>query len=217
MTKELNSVASHSSGEQPGVIIVGAGTYGKVTLDILRLMGKRIIGFLDDNKNGETFFDLPVLGECGDYKRFPDAAFVVTLGDLYIRERVVKMMQGASWFTPIHPQTTISTLGVKIGDGSVVMAGAIVNPDAKIGRHCAINTNSVIEHDNVIGDFSHISVGAQLAGRVTVGSRVWVGIGATVINDVSICDDCVIGAGAVVVRNITEPGVYVGVPARRIK
>lgn len=124
-------------------------------------MGRRIVGFLDDNKNGKTFLDLPVLGACKDYRKFLDNAFVVTLGDLYIRERVVKRMQGAHWFTPIHPQTTISALGVKIGEGSVIMAGAIVNPDAEIGRHCAINTNSVIEHDNVIGDFSHISVGAQ--------------------------------------------------------
>lgn len=217
MTKDPNSLAIHSSDEQPGVIIVGAGTYGKVTFDILKLMGRRTIGFLDDNKIGGTFLGLPVLGSCEDYKKFSDNAFIVSLGDLYVRERVATMMQGVSWVTPIHPQAIISTLGVEIGEGSVIMAGAVVNPDVEIGRHCAINTNSVVEHDNMIGDYSHISVGVQLAGRVTIGKRVWVGIGATVINDVSICDDCVIGAGAVVVRDIVEPGTYAGVPARRIK
>jgi acetyltransferase-like isoleucine patch superfamily enzyme len=31
---------------------------------------------------------------------------------------------------------------------------------------------------------------------------------------VTICDRAVIGAGAVVTKNITEPGIYVGNPAR---
>lgn len=161
MTKELDCLPKPLPEEQPGTIIVGAGSYGKVTSDIIRLMGRRIIGFLDDNPKGATFLDFPVLGVCEDYKNFLDASFVVTLGDIYIREQIVNMIQGVNWFTPIHPQTTISTLGVKIGEGSVIMAGAIINPYAEIGRHCAINTNSVIEHDNIIGDFSHIFVGAQ--------------------------------------------------------
>jgi acetyltransferase-like isoleucine patch superfamily enzyme len=74
-----------------------------------------------------------------------------------------------------------------------------------------------VEHDNLIGDFAHISVGAKLAGTVTIGPESWIGIGAVVSNNLSICGGCMVGAGAVVVKNITEPGTYVGVPARRIK
>jgi len=50
-----------------------------------------------------------------------------------------------------------------------------------------------------------------------VGEGTMVGIGATVSNNVSVCDGCMIGAGAVVVKDITEPGTYAGVPARRLK
>jgi serine acetyltransferase len=35
-------------------------------------------------------------------------------------------------------------------------------------------------------------------------------------NNVNICSGCKIGAGAVVVRDITVPGTYVEIPARRI-
>nr|HQU73633.1 N-acetyltransferase [Calditrichia bacterium] len=34
---------------------------------------------------------------------------------------------------------------------------------------------------------------------------------------VRICDNVVIGAGSVVTRDITEPGIYAGNPARKIR
>jgi acetyltransferase-like isoleucine patch superfamily enzyme len=49
-----------------------------------------------------------------------------------------------------------------------------------------------------------------------LGDRVSVGTNATVM-PVTVCDDVVIGAGAVVTKDITEPGTYVGNPARRLR
>ena len=49
---------------------------------------------------------------------------------------------------------------------------------------------------------------------MTIGNSTWIGAGATVSNNVNICGECTIGAGAVVVKDITEPGTYIGVPAR---
>jgi acetyltransferase-like isoleucine patch superfamily enzyme len=50
----------------------------------------------------------------------------------------------------------------------------------------------------------------------TLGDRVSIGTNATLL-PVSICNDVVVGAGAVVTRDITEPGVYAGNPARKIR
>jgi acetyltransferase-like isoleucine patch superfamily enzyme len=49
-----------------------------------------------------------------------------------------------------------------------------------------------------------------------IGNHVSIGSNATIL-PVTICDNVVIGAGAVVTKNITEPGVYVGNPAKKIK
>ena len=197
------------------VIIVGAGGHARVIADIVRCRGDRVVGFLDDQVQAGAS-DIPVLGMLKDYVNYLDACFIVGIGNAAIRRKVAQMMAGVEWYTAIHPSAVVSEMNVFIGQGTAVMAGAVINTGAHIGEHCIINTASVVEHDNRIGDFAHISVGAKLAGTVTVGEATWVGIGTVISNNVNICDGCIIGAGAVVVRTITETGTYVGVPARRI-
>lgn len=102
-----------------------------------------------------------------------------------------------------------------IGDGSVVMAGAVINPGASIGRGCIINTCASVDHDCLLEDYAHISVRVHLAGAVTVGCGSWVGICAAVSNNVEIPGWCMIGAGAVVCKPIVETGTYIEVPARK--
>ncbi|WP_281725749.1 acetyltransferase [Lachnoclostridium phocaeense] len=196
------------------VIIIGASGHGKVVADTILQSGDRVRGFLDDNPElGESFIGFPVLGTVDQFVDYPDTKFVVAIGNAKIRENIVEKLAGVSWYTAIHPRAVISFLDTSIGEGTVVMADAVINAGAKIGNHCIINTGAVVEHDNRIEDFAHISVGAKLAGTVHVGKGTWIGIGATVKNNVEICEECMIGAGAVVVKNILSKGVYVGVPA----
>lgn len=49
-----------------------------------------------------------------------------------------------------------------------------------------------------------------------LGDNVVIGANSVVIGPLHICDDVVIGAMSLVNRDITEPGVYVGTPARKI-
>lgn len=199
------------------VIIIGAGGHGKVIADIVRSCGDSVLGFLDDSPNPSTSVcGIPVLGRSEDYVNYPEAKLVIAIGNGAVRRKVAQRLTDARWYTAIHPSAVISPMGTAIGEGTVIMAGAVVNPCAIIGKHCIINTKASVDHDNRIGDYTHISVGATLAGTVTVGDTVWVGAGAVVSNNISVCADCMIGAGAVVVRSIEEPGTYVGVPARKI-
>lgn len=199
------------------VIIIGAGGHAKVIADIVRCRGDRVLGFLDDAAHSNEVAGFPVLGMVESYANYPGAEFVIGIGNAAVRRRIAGQMGDVKWYTAIHPAAVVSDLDVSVGDGSVVMANAVINPGAVIGRHCIINTAAVVEHDNQIGDFAHISVGARLAGTVSIGKETWVGIGSVVSNNLNICGGCMIGAGAVVVKSITEPGTYVGVPARRVK
>lgn len=200
------------------VIIIGASGHGKVIADIVLRSGDELLGFLDDGKcPGDSVLGFPVLGGTSDYIDYPEAVFVIAIGNALVREQIAERMGDVRWYTAVHPSARVSALSVTIGEGTVIMANAVVNPGAEIGRHCILNTASVVEHDNKLNDYVHVAVGAKLAGTVTIGKRAWIGIGAVVSNNLTVCADCMIGAGAVVVRNIEKAGTYVGVPAKRIK
>lgn len=197
------------------VIIIGAGGHGKVIADMICQSGDRVEGFLDDNpKLGKSFIGFPVLGRISEYRRYPEAKYVVAIGSAVIRERIVSELKNVNWYTAVHPRAVISNLETEIGEGTVIMANAVINPGTKIGKHCIINSGAIIEHDNKIEDFVHVSVGAKLAGTVHIGKGSWIGIGAVVRNNLSVCAGCTVGAGGVVVKNLELPGVYLGVPAK---
>jgi UDP-3-O-[3-hydroxymyristoyl] glucosamine N-acyltransferase len=73
-----------------------------------------------------------------------------------------------------------------------------------------------ISHDTELGDYVNLNPGAVVAGNVRIGAGCYIGAGATIIDRISIADEVTVGAGGVVAANIDSPGMYVGVPARRL-
>jgi UDP-3-O-[3-hydroxymyristoyl] glucosamine N-acyltransferase len=105
--------------------------------------------------------------------------------------------------------------GVSIGAGTKVQSHAFVCELVSIGADCFVGHGVMFVNDL-------FSIGGPARGRrdlwqsTRVGDRVSIGSNATIL-PVSICSDVVIGAGAVVTRDISEPGVYAGNPARRLR
>ncbi|WHY00420.1 acetyltransferase [Neobacillus sp. DY30] len=201
------------------LIIIGASGHGKVIADIaMRMNIWKIIAFLDDNESIKSIMGLDVIGSSEDVSKHLDSCdIIVGIGNNSIREKIQLRLEtlGASIPVLVHPKTVIGEQ-VKIGSGTVIMAGAVVNCCTTIGRGCIINTGTTIDHDNMIEDFVHLSPGVHLAGTVKVGKGSWLGVGSLVSNNLNITSDCKVGAGAVVVKDLTEPGTYVGVPVRRV-
>ena len=198
------------------LVIFGAGGHGKVIADIALKNGYADICFLDDHSTGAVM-GLPVVGTCEDALKMDDGNtdFIIGIGSNATRKIIAKKY-AVNFVTLVHPSAQIGT-DVSIGKGSVVMANAVVNVCSTIGEHCIINTGAIVEHDNIMKDYVHISPGSALGGTVCVGEGTHIGIGAIIKNNIDICNDVVVGAGAVVVKHIKNSGVYIGVPARKMK
>lgn len=200
------------------VVIIGAGGHAKVIAEIIIKSGDEVIGFLDDNENIqdiEIYAGKRVIGKTCDIEKYKDNYFIIGIGKNKIRKRIAEN-NNLKWYTAIHPSAIIAT-DVKIGAGTVIMPGVIINPGTEIGKHCIINTSSSIDHDNVIENFVHVSPGCHLAGTVNIKEQNWIGVGAILINNIIIAKNCIIGAGAVVIKDLLEENnTYVGVPARKV-
>lgn len=194
------------------IIIIGGGGHAKVVIDCIRACGDMPEGILDDRLPvGSCVLGVNVLGSTDIWQEYADREFMIAVGNNAIRQKIAEKMT-VRFYTAIHPRATVAA-SAQIGAGTLVCAGAVINPDARVGQHCIVNTLSAVEHDCVLADGVHISPRAALGGTVSVGERTHIGIGATVRNNLAICGDCVVGAGAVVVKDIVKPGVYVGIPA----
>ena len=184
------------------LIIIGASGHGKVVADIAKKNGYTEIVFLDDNESIHECGGYPIVGRRTDVDRIK-ADVIVAIGKVEIRKRIQESIEESRMVTLIHPDAVVAD-DVSIGSGTVVMAGAVINPGVKIGRGCIVNTSSSIDHDCVIDD-------------VSVGDETWIGAGTTISNNVNICGNCTIGAGAVVVKDIPAKCTAVGSPAKPIK
>jgi sugar O-acyltransferase (sialic acid O-acetyltransferase NeuD family) len=206
------------------LLIIGYNSHGFVAVDIMLNMKVNITSYCDDNENSNNPFNLFYLGKEKDFfnsdsyfKNRNNWQTFIGIGNNQIRERVFNFLEekNVSIINAVHPKTCIAS-SVVFGKGVMIAGNAAINPLCKIGNGVVCNTSSTIDHECIIDDFANISPGAVLNGKVQIGKRTFVGANAVIRQGIKVCNDVTIGMGACVVKDITEPGTYVGVPARRL-
>jgi UDP-N-acetylbacillosamine N-acetyltransferase len=212
-------------GAAQPLVVWGASGHARVVADIVRLGGAfRIIGFLDDlapGRGGTMFCGAPILGGQEQLQRLRDEGvrhLFLGFGDCQARLRLAAVADrlGFELATMVHPHAVVAS-EVPLGRGTVVMAGAVVNPGSTIGDNVILNTCSSVDHDGVIRDGAHVGPGVHLGGGVTVGRATWMGIGAVVKDTIRIGEGSIVGAGAVVLHDIPDGVVAFGVPAKVVR
>jgi sugar O-acyltransferase (sialic acid O-acetyltransferase NeuD family) len=200
------------------IYIIGASGHGKVIASTIIAAGFTPAGFFDDDSklHGSTCFGLPVLGGHKEFATLVTPQAIIGIGDGKIRQKITGRYTGGAWISIVHPSAWMDSTAT-IKQGTVVFAGAVIQPDVMIKQHCIINTGATIDHDCGIDDFVHICPGVNLAGNVTIGKGAWVGIGSQILQGVSIGEGSIIGAGATVINDIPPNVMAVGTPARVIK
>ena len=104
---------------------------------------------------------------------------------------------------------------VTVGQRTKIQSHTFICELVSIGYDCFVGHGVMFINDPFLKDGP--ARGDKTFWRsTTIGNKVSIGSNATILS-VSICDNVVIGAGAVVTKNITQPGVYAGNPAKLIR
>ncbi len=127
----------------------------------------------------------------------------------------------------------VNLYGCVIGQDSFIGPFVEIQKDVVIGQRTRIQSHTFICELVSIGNDCFIGHGVMFINDLfsnggpargntslwkstNIGHEVSIGSNATIL-PVSICSHVVIGAGSVVSKNITEPGIYAGSPARKIR
>lgn len=204
------------------ILIAGSGGFAKEVLCIIKDCGlmTSFLGFIEPDsiiKKGNIPSE--VLG----FPVFP-YSFVDTnihsvsigIGESKIREKILtELPNDTEYISLIHPNVVISDW-VNIGKGAIICAGCILTSDITIGDFVQLNLNTTIGHDCEIENFFTTAPNVNISGNCRIGEHVYFGTASCTKQGLTINSNITIGMGSVVTKNLTDEGIYVGIPAKKL-
>jgi sugar O-acyltransferase (sialic acid O-acetyltransferase NeuD family) len=201
------------------LIIIGAGGHAVSVASVAIAAGYAVQCFVDPGRDGTALLGFPVVAAIDAVGDAP-ADVAIAVGDNAVRERLhgelIARYPQLHFPLLVHPSATIS-FAATLGEGTVVMPGAIVGAAATVGRFCVVNTRASLDHDGVMQDFASLAPAAVTGGAVQIGRRSAVSIGATIKHGLRIGQDSVVGAHSYLHRDLPDNQVAYGVPAKIIR
>jgi len=201
-----------------GLILIGAGGHARSCIDVIEQQGQyQIVGLVGlPEELHSQHLGYEVIATDNELAQLVQGTSyaLITTGQIQtakLRKYLYQQATQSGFKMPvfISPTAHVSSHAT-IGDGTIVMHGAIVNAGAKVGNNCIINTRALIEHDVVVEDHCHISTGAILNGGVRVGAGSFIGSGCVVKEGLTIGKDCLVGIGLTVRHTLADSTRFTG-------
>jgi len=187
--------------DKPSLILIGAGGHARACIDVIEHLGAfNIAGLIGaEEQLQDELMGYPVIGTDID---LPELAkkyqyVLIAVGQIespLVRQSLYQQVIQLGFKLPaiISSNAHVSRHAV-VGDGTIVMHGAIVNANAKVGSNCIINNKALIEHDATIGDHCHISTGVIINGAANIGPGSFVGSGSVIKQGITLGSHCLVG------------------------
>jgi UDP-3-O-[3-hydroxymyristoyl] glucosamine N-acyltransferase len=159
------------------LLILGAGQYGTVAMEIAQAMKCfDAIDFLDDHNE-------MAIGKFLDYEGFVNEysyAFVA-LGDSRTRLQWIQKLEEACFRIAVlvHPRAYISP-SAQIMKGTAIEPMAVVQSNTSIAVGCILSAGAVVNHDCFIGDGCHIDCNATIKAGIVLRSHTKIDCGSVI-------------------------------------
>ena len=185
--------------------------YGGHAREVACQIGQEVTFFVDDQYSNDIAKPISEFNP-------EEYMMIVAVADSKDRADIVaKLPKETKYFTFIHPSVHIMDDNIQVGEGSFIGANSILTTSIKLGKHALLNRGNHIGHDCTIGDYFSMMPGAIVGGNVSISNNVYIGSGSNIREKIKIISNTIIGMNVAVVKNITKSGIYVGVPAKKIK
>ena len=185
--------------------------YGGHAKEVACQIGKEVTFFVDDKYSNNIAKPLSTFNP-------KEYMMIVAVADSKDRAEVInKLPKETKYFTFIHPSVHIMDDSIEIGHGSFIGANSILTTNIKLGNHALLNRGNHIGHDCEIGDYFSMMPGSIVSGNVSIEDQVYMGTNSSINEKIHINSNVIIGSNGVVVKNINESGIYVGIPATKLK
>lgn len=203
------------------ILIVGATGFGREVYcwakDTFDKNEYNIKGFISkDNNDLEGFnIDIPILGDEFTYEIEENDRFILALGNIDIKKKVVNALKdrGAKFISLIHP-TSIITPTAKIGEGVVICPYCIISDNAIISDFVMMNLYASVGHDSVVGKWSVFAPYSTVNGFVTIEEEVYLATHSCVVAKKKVGFASKVSANSVAGKNVPPYSLAYGVPCQ---
>jgi len=191
------------------MIIAGAGSAGKETLEIYLSTGKKDVVLYDDNqiKNAELFDGHKII--CTENELIAEIRknplFCVAIGNPRRREKLFdKILSLGGLPANIMNTNLFYCISDIPQNGTIIQPGVNISYGLEIGQSCIIHANSTIGHKVKIGSFVNINPLCSIIGPCEIGDFSYIGARSVILPNCKIGRNVIVSAGSVVNRDVAD-------------
>ena len=177
-------------------------------------------GFVEDVPSAESLLDKPIFSKAAFLEEADpsrDAVFAPYVDGLARKQVFTDLkLAGYRFERYISPNASVWDANA-IGENCFIQEHNNIQYGTYVGDGCSFWAGNHIGHHGSIAAFVTFTSHVVLSGRCSVGEGSYFGVNCTIRDGLTIGENVFIGQGANVTKDITESGVYVGAPARKIR
>ncbi len=184
-----------------------------------------VVGFTvdRDHRRHDNLFGMPVVDFEDVTERFAPESYAMFVAIGYhqlnaLREQKFTQAKAKGYRLVSYVSSKAANIGgVKVGENSIVLEHATIQPSAQIGANVFVWSGNHVGHHAVVRDHCYIAGHVTIGGGADIGAYGFLGINATVGHNVVLGEKCLVGAGARVLKCADAGSVFIEPPTPKFR